>query len=77
MLDILQKSHHDQTGNHKLPTPAQGSNERAGGGGGNGGHRDLVGGGAGASATHRSVKDVRILYQVGVSILRHATSTNC
>lgn len=60
MLDIMQKSHHDQTGNHKLPTSsasgAAGANNNAAGGGG---------------INNGSPKDVRILYQVGVSIPNH------
>lgn len=60
MLDIMQKSHHDQTGNHKLPTSsasgAAGANNNAAGGG---------------SINNGSPKDVRILYQVGVSIPNH------
>ncbi|XP_073840452.1 protein argos [Musca autumnalis] len=49
MLDIMQKSHHDQTGNHKLPALSLGEGAAASG-----------------SSSH-SLKDVRILYQVGNS----------
>uniref|UniRef100_A0A1I8PTM4 Uncharacterized protein n=1 Tax=Stomoxys calcitrans TaxID=35570 RepID=A0A1I8PTM4_STOCA len=54
MLDMLQqKSHHDQTGNHKLP-PSSGAG--------------ASGSIAGGAMANRAPKDVRILYQVGVSI---------